>query len=441
MLKKIKFYIKHLVIMSTVNKMRLILTIIGIFVAIFIYSVGIIVSDSYYNEKFAEIDVMDENVVVVNNSMSLIDIKRLLDLVGDNCMIDEVTNGTISIASNQYSDLSYLNIAAIFHGVSNQNMFSPIFSSSNIYVPCRAKLLNGRMITEADNKNEAKVAVICESLAKLLFPGENAIGNYILYDTNIGGTQVYIASNKNGLQNSKAEVPLKIIGIIEDKYITRKNMSILKGKLNNKEDVWFTDSVYIPATTLRSLTDNLSCYFCFDASEETEITRGKVQKAIEYITHRDMENYISTKKIEMEKLQKQIKGIQLGINIIAGILCVISGISIMCIVFFSVKERIPEIGIRKAFGAGTMDIVFQIVFEVSLVAMFASVFAVGTAYLLCSMASVVLLSKLFISFPIHVTNAKLLLPVILGMLEAIICGMIPGIYGARITITKALKFE
>ena len=124
MLKKIKFYIKHLVIMSTVNKMRLILTIIGIFVAIFIYSVGIIVSDSYYNEKFAEIDVMDENVVVVNNSMSLIDIKRLLDLVGDNCMIDEVTNGTISIASNQYSDLSYLNIAAIFHGVSNQNMFS-----------------------------------------------------------------------------------------------------------------------------------------------------------------------------------------------------------------------------------------------------------------------------------------------------------------------------
>ena len=127
MLKKITFYIKHLVMMSTVNKMRLILTAIGIFVAIFIYSVGIIVSDSYYNEKFAEIDAMDENAVVVDDSLSLIDLKRLLELVDDDCMIDEVTNGTVSIASNLYSGSSYLNITATFHGVSNQKKFSPVF--------------------------------------------------------------------------------------------------------------------------------------------------------------------------------------------------------------------------------------------------------------------------------------------------------------------------
>lgn len=441
MLKKITFYIKHLVMMSTVNKMRLILTAIGIFVAIFIYSVGIIVSDSYYNEKFAEIDAMDENAVVVDDSLSLIDLKRLLELVDDDCMIDEVTNGTVSIASNLYSGSSYLNITATFHGISNQKKFSPVFSSSNIYIPCETKLLKGRLITEADNKNEARVVVINESMAKLLFPGEDAIGKYIFYDTNIAGTEIYVSSINNELQGSKAEVPLEIIGIIEDEYITEKNMTILKGKLNDKEDVWFTDTVYIPATTLETLTDKTSCYICFDASEKTEITKEKVQKAIEYITHRDMEKYISTKEDEMEKLQTQMKSVQIGMNVIAGILCLISGISIMCIVFFSVKERIPEIGIRKAFGAGTKDIIFQIVFEVSLIATIASVFAVGIAYLSCSVVSTVLLSKLYISFPIHVANEKLLLPVLVGILEAIICGVIPGIYGAHITVTAALKFD
>ena len=41
--------------MATVNKVRLILTSIGIFVAVFLFSSGKIITDSYYSESMRKV--------------------------------------------------------------------------------------------------------------------------------------------------------------------------------------------------------------------------------------------------------------------------------------------------------------------------------------------------------------------------------------------------
>lgn len=52
--------------MATVNKVRLILTSIGIFVAVFLFSSGKIITDSYYSESMRKVSQMSENTVIVN---------------------------------------------------------------------------------------------------------------------------------------------------------------------------------------------------------------------------------------------------------------------------------------------------------------------------------------------------------------------------------------
>lgn len=61
---------------------------------------------------------------------------------------------------------------------------------------------------------------------------------------------------------------------------------------------------------------------------------------------------VITKDNLSAELENELSNTKTILNMISVLLCVISGISIMSITFFSVKERIPEIGIRKAFGAG-----------------------------------------------------------------------------------------
>ena len=113
----------------------------------------------------------------------------------------------------------------------------------------------------------------------------------------------------------------------------------------------------------------------------------------------------------------------------------------MGIVFFSIKERIPEIGIRRAFGASKTDIAFQLILEMIIIAFIASAAAVATSFYACKIAEIFMVSNLFISFKIRVSAAQLILPVLVGIAEAIVCSIIPSLYAANIKVTDALKFE
>ncbi|NLW88666.1 MAG: ABC transporter permease [Clostridiaceae bacterium] len=103
--------------------------------------------------------------------------------------------------------------------------------------------------------------------------------------------------------------------------------------------------------------------------------------------------------------------------------------------------RIPEIGIRKAFGASKTDIVFQFMFEMVVIAFIVSIFAVCSSYLCCKLAEEYLARNLFLSFKVQVSNAQLILPLLVGVTEAVTCSFIPSLYAASIKVTDSLKFE
>ena len=65
---KMSYYLKHLLLMSNVNKVRVALTSIGIFVAVFLFATGNIITESYYNSRFTAIDDMKSTSVVVSDN-------------------------------------------------------------------------------------------------------------------------------------------------------------------------------------------------------------------------------------------------------------------------------------------------------------------------------------------------------------------------------------
>ena len=129
------------------------------------------------------------------------------------------------------------------------------------------------------------------------------------------------------------------------------------------------------------------------------------------------------------------------LGLIILLICVISGLSIMSVVFFSTKERIPEIGIRKAFGASPTDIAFQILCEMIIISAVASVFAIALSLFLSKIAETFINTRLFVPFVLDISPLQLLSPLLVGLLVTLVCASIPCIYAARIKVTEALKFE
>lgn len=354
MLSKSRLYLHHIFVVAGVNRIRTVLTAVGIFIAVTIYATGMILSDSYYNEQLAVISDIDPDSVVVKSNDSELVADEIASVVSVLPSRDMVTLNLHSILSEKLSDGNYLTVLSRLHGLDSQRDFSPVITDKGLFVASRSVIVKGRLLSRADTQRKARVAVIDEVTAGFVFPGEEPVGKFITIDAGINGS-----TNQSEFGSAKAGANYSVI--------TKEALTI--GLMNS------------------------------------------------------------------------LANTRLMINLIAVVLCLISGISIMSIVFFSVKERIPEIGIRKAFGATSMDIVFQFVLEIVVIAFITSIISAGITYIGCRIVTYELLSRFCVYFPIRISTIRLLLPVGIGVTEALICSLIPGVFASRVRITKALRFE
>ena len=105
----------------------------------------------------------------------------------------------------------------------------------------------------------------------------------------------------------------------------------------------------------------------------------------------------------------------------AGISLLVGGIGIMNIMLVSVTERTREIGIRKAIGAKTGDIMSQFVVEATVLSLAGGIFGI----------TVGLLGAQALSNFIHFKPVVTLWSVLLSFIVSILVGLFFGIYPAR----------
>ncbi len=112
--------------------------------------------------------------------------------------------------------------------------------------------------------------------------------------------------------------------------------------------------------------------------------------------------------------------------IVAGISLIVGGIGVMNIMLVSVAERTHEIGIRKAVGASSRNILIQFLFEALILSILGGIFGLVLGYILAFLISVVTPFAPFISWQILAVT----------FLTTLVVGIIFGIYPALKAASK-----
>lgn len=115
-----------------------------------------------------------------------------------------------------------------------------------------------------------------------------------------------------------------------------------------------------------------------------------------------------------------------ALAIVAGISLVVGGIGVMNIMLVSVAERTHEIGIRKAVGASTRDILMQFMLEALLLSILGGFLGIVLGYLFAFLVSVISPFTPYISWEI----------IVITILTSVAVGIIFGVYPALKAASK-----
>ena len=265
----------------------------------------------------------------------------------------------------------------------------------------------GRFLTESDIFHNRKVCVLGFELVEILFPHAYALGKKI----NIG------------------QEKFTVVGILK-KRGTRFGQS---------QD----NFVGIPITTLMK-------YFPYDLSTLQIIATPKKQGYIQETTDQIINVLRTRRKVAFGKpndfvvysqdtmieLYNQLSGAAyLVMILISSIGLIVGGIGVMNIMFVSVKERTREIGIRKAIGARSADILKQFLIE--------AVFLTGTGGILGIVIgfSIAFLVKIATPLPASVTLWSVLLGLFVSISVGLFFGIFPAQKAAKLDPIVSLRYE
>lgn len=120
---------------------------------------------------------------------------------------------------------------------------------------------------------------------------------------------------------------------------------------------------------------------------------------------------------------------------IAAISLLVGGIGIMNIMLVSVSERTREIGLRKAVGARTIDILNQFLIEAVLLTLTGGILGIGFGILIGRV------SESYLGFTPIVAVSTILLAVGVSSAVGLLFGVYPAVKASRLNPIDALRYE
>ena len=211
----------------------------------------------------------------------------------------------------------------------------------------KLKMYAGRNLTKQDNKTKKNVCIVADTMAKQYFGDENPIGEQItyagsdgnLYDFTIVGIYEYNAALFGKVDTSVPE---------KDRSTTMFIPIQTCFKLMGKDQSGYTNFNLM----VNSLAD-------IDQAT-TDVTNFFEEK---YANNKNFHVTTYNMASDMGMINTVINVITIAVSGIALISLIVGGVGVMNIMLVSVTERTKEIGIRKAIGAKKKDILAQFMIE------------------------------------------------------------------------------
>ncbi|HFZ8995211.1 TPA: macrolide ABC transporter ATP-binding protein/permease MacB [Citrobacter freundii] len=381
------------------NKMRTLLTMLGIIIGIASVVSIVVVGDAAKQLVLADIRAIGTNTIDVYPGKDFGDddpqYQQALKYSDLTALQKQpwISSATPAVSQNLRLRYGNIDVAASANGVSGDyfNVYGMTFSEGNTF---NKEQLNGR----------AQVVVLDSNTRRQMFPHKaKVVGEVILV----------------------GNMPATVIGVTEEKQSMFGSSKILR--------VWLPYSTMsgriMGQSWLNSITIRVKEGFD-SAQAEQQLTR------LLTLRHGKKDFFTWNMDGVLKTAEKTTRTLQLFLTLVAVISLVVGGIGVMNIMLVSVTERTREIGIRMAVGARASDVLQQFLIEAVLVCLVGG--ALGIAL---SMIIAFTLQLFLPGWEIGFSPLALLTAFFCSTFTGILFGWLPARNAARLDPVDALARE
>ena len=405
------------------NKMRALLTMLGIIIGIGSVIGIVMVGDSMTNSMTSSLQEMGANTVqislqqresengtsysvymdeedYINDEMIEAFLQDYGDVVESVSLQESMGSGRVT-EGHRYANVS---ISGVNSGYQSANHLT---------------MLGGRFIGDKDNKGVKNVAVVSDRLVNNMFgQGQNPLGKEI--KVNCG----------------KEQYTFTIIGVYQ--YEQNAIMAMM-GAAASDADI--TTDLFIPIQTEWKLTGTIEGYYYINVmTKQGTDSRALAQDFQDYFNRfytRNQDFQIMAISLDsvIDQYASMMGTVQVAIAVIAAISLLVGGIWVMNIMLVSVTERTREIGTRKALGAKNSAIRMQFIVESVIICLIGGIIGIIFGMLLGYAGASLL------GFPAHPSVDAILIAVCFSMAIGVFFGYYPANKAAKLDPIEALRYE
>ncbi|MCL2353216.1 MAG: ABC transporter permease [Defluviitaleaceae bacterium] len=291
-------------------------------------------------------------------------------------------------------------------------------------------ILEGRFLTADDLEQINNAAVISDYFAQEFFPHHTHLSEAI-------GQEIFVTLG--GFQH-----PFIVVGVY-DFAATIPDIPDLPGFGGPMhaidEDAPTITPFYIPITTASYIAGVGGGYrnFVIRATHDTdfEYFTAQIRDFFAYFYDDNPRFTIATISTDsfLTTILDIIDMVSIGIAVIAGISLIVGGVGVMNIMLVSITERTREIGTRKALGAQNAAILRQFIIEAMVLCLVGGVIGVAFGALLGYIATSILGHGTLPSLSI------IAISVVFSMFVGLFFGFYPARKAAKLDPVEALRYE
>lgn len=298
----------------------------------------------------------------------------------------------------------------------------------------KLKISAGRSLTKTDDVGQKRVCLIADTMAKRYFGDKSPIGEQLSVVSSDGG--IYDFSVVGVYEYNQALFGKVDTTVPEKDRVTDMMIPIQTSfKLQGAEHTGYENFSLLltPLADVEQATSDITGYFDAIYANNEKFT---------------IETYNMQSDLGM--INTVLNVITIAVSGIAAISLIVGGVGVMNIMLVSITERTREIGVRMALGAKRRTIKMQFVIEAIVLCLIGGIIGillgVGVGALLGMAAGFVIQNMYaeyssYIILSVHPSVQAIMLSLFFSMLTGIFFGYYPANKAAKMEVIDALRYE